>query len=334
MMQKVKTLGRAAGRQCILTALAALVLLVLCIQPHALRAELVDRIAAVVNNEIIRLSDLEEAMAPLYERLHQAGYSPDQEQEYKDRMREEVLGNLIDRMLVSQEATRLQISVDDKEVDAHIEDIKKEGGLSDERLQLLLAQEGQTIETFRKSRKEDILRKRVLDREVTSRIVVTPQEVERHYRENQDLYSGRRQFHIIHIALPAGMNQGVSGRPVMEELRQKIVAGADADEAISVARASLPGLDRADLGLFFLEDLTPQIREYLSGMEKGQITPIMESPAGLQMLYLQDINMSEGMNMEQALPEIENRIYERRLEERFQAWLKDLRKRSYIKIIR
>jgi peptidyl-prolyl cis-trans isomerase SurA len=333
MISKLFILENKAGRPSFVAVLGLLALL-MCLNPGSLRAELVDRIVAVVNNEIIRLSDLNEAMLPLHERLNRAGYGPDQEQEYLARMREDVLGGLIDRMIVDQEARRLNVSVDDREVDAHIEEIKKEGGLTDERLNILLAQEGHTIESFRKSRKEDILRKRVMDREVTSRIVVTPQEVERHYRENESLYAGRRQFHIIHISLPVGRGNAASGRTAMDELRQQIAAGKDMNEAFSSALGLNPNLDQADLGLFFVEELTPQIREYLSGMEKGQITPVMESPAGLQMLYIKDIKMSESLSLEQARPEIENSIYERKMEERFQAWLKDLRKRSYIKIIR
>ncbi|MDI6795975.1 MAG: SurA N-terminal domain-containing protein, partial [Desulfatibacillaceae bacterium] len=226
MISKLFVPVNKAGRRSLVAALGLLAVL-MCLYPGNLRAELVDRIVAVVNNEIIRLTDLEDAMLPLHERLSQAGYSPGQEQEYLSRMREEVLQGLIDRMLVDQEARRLKVSVDDKEVDAHIEEIKKEGGLSDERLNLLLAQEGHTIESFRKSRKEDILRKRVLDREVTSRIVVTPQEVERHYKENESLYAGRRQFHIVHISLPAGLGNADSGRLAMEDLHQKIASGKD-----------------------------------------------------------------------------------------------------------
>jgi peptidyl-prolyl cis-trans isomerase SurA len=87
-------------------------------------SEVLDRIVAVVNEDIILLSELKERMAPYAQRIRQQGFDLDKERQMLFKVREEMLNRLVDEKLTDQEIKRNDIQVDEAEIDSTIERIK------------------------------------------------------------------------------------------------------------------------------------------------------------------------------------------------------------------
>ncbi|MEW5734386.1 MAG: SurA N-terminal domain-containing protein [Thermodesulfobacteriota bacterium] len=304
----------------------------------AARAELVDRIVAVVNNDVIRLSDLEKVLAPYMEKLKAAGYSPEKEREWMFKIREDALNGLIDRKLVDQESDQLKIKVDDKEVDAMIEQIKKESNMTDETLRAALAREGETMDSFRKKRREEMLRARLMDMQVTSRVVITQEEIERIYQENKDHYAGKELYHLRLALIPLSPNaspeETKSAREALVELTDVLAAGKSFDDAAAEAVAKHPEMETSDLGLFEIPELTDEVQKDIAGKKAGEPSSIRRTDQGLRFVFLEEIQRTPDVSLTQAEPEIRRKIYTRIVNEKYDQWLSDLRKRSYVKIIR
>src|SRR5512137_2294589 len=134
---------------CFLLAILTVALLYPSSAPAA-QTETVDRIVAVVNEDIITQYDVEQVLRPMIQNLRGQGLSAERERQAIARMRGDVLDNLIDGKITEQEVKRYKIAVTDEEVEAYIRQFKERRSLTDENLKAMLAQEGMTQEEYRK----------------------------------------------------------------------------------------------------------------------------------------------------------------------------------------
>ena len=88
-----------------------------------------------------------------------------------------------------------------------------------------------------------------------------------------------------------------------------------------------------ELGLFGLDELSPQIREALTMLDAGAFTAVLDTDQGYQIFYVAEIVKTPGKPLEEVSAEIQEKIFQERVDTKFTAWLTDLRNRSHIKII-
>ena len=161
-------------------------LIIIAVIPSGVTAgEMVDRIVAVVNDDIITYTMLNEAFAPYEKKIKEQNYAFSKEMEVRFRFREQLIGQLVDQKLTEQEVKRLGIEISEKEVDAAIERTKSSNSITDEQLRQMLAQDGLTLELYRKNMKQQLLKTRLIQYEVKSKIVVTNKEIEEYYNKNK-----------------------------------------------------------------------------------------------------------------------------------------------------
>jgi peptidyl-prolyl cis-trans isomerase SurA len=92
--------------------------------------------------------------------------------------------------------------------------------------------------------------------------------------------------------------------------------------------------DGGDLGLFKIDELSQQLQKIVKGMKAGEFTSVIDTEQGYQIFFVQDVIRSPGKSLEEASPEIQEKLYYEIVNKKYQTWLTELRKRSYIKIIR
>ena len=161
-------------------------MLTLTIAPDTQSAKIVDRIVAVVNDDIISLRELNQAIKPYSDKIKRLNYSSEKKQEMLFKVREDFLDQLINRKLTDQKIKRSKISVREKEIDLALERIKKTSLLTDEELRKALSQEGLSMEEYRESLKEQLLRTRLVNLEVRSKIIITEEDINSYYKKNYD----------------------------------------------------------------------------------------------------------------------------------------------------
>ena len=157
-------------------------------------AELVDRIVAVVNNDIISLQELNRITKPYVERIKLNRYSSEKEQKMLFEIRRKILNQLIDDKLTDQELKKHNITVSKREIDRTIERIKEMAAITDEELRAELATQGLSMEEYRARTKEQLLRRKLINLEVRSKIVITQEDVEAYYDSHRDAYAGEKNI--------------------------------------------------------------------------------------------------------------------------------------------
>lgn len=309
-------------------SLAAAVIVVTAAFVHA--GTIVNGIAAVVNDEIITLRDVEREAA-LLARGEKGGSTDD------PQLRKRALDRLIEKNLVAQKIRELGITVSEEEIRAAIEDVKKQNNLTQEQLSRALAGQGLSFEQYRSQIKDQLQRLKLMSQEVKSKITVLEPEVEEYYRSHQSDFAEEEKFHARHIFFrlpPNPTDEEVrrvteKARPVVEKAR----SGAD---FVSLARqfSEDPGApqDGGDLGTFRKGDMVPEIADVIIGMKEGGVSDLVRSSAGIHIIKLEQRIPPRVSPLEEVRKGIEEIIYRKKSDERFAQWANDLRKGATIEI--
>ncbi len=319
----------------------AMVLLCIVLWHPGLRvagASDVDRIVAIVNDDIIVLSELEPLLVVFRERIVAMGYPEEKERETLFEIRENILNKLIDDKLRDQEVAKSDITVTVEEVDSAIEGLKQQNALTDEELRAALSVDGLTMADYRKQVREEILRAKLMNQEVRAKIIITQEDVESYYKRNDDKYGGQTNYHLRHILL-------TFASPVDEDLKEQVKTEMDGIlerlgrgepfEALAKQYSQSPTSRLGgDLGVLELSTLSEKIQAAVVSLTPGETSPPVETDQGYQIFLLQQIITEPGIPLEAVSAEIEEALYKEIIEERYSGWIEKLREGSHIKIIR
>ncbi len=299
-------------------------------------AELVDRIVAEVNDEIILLSELEGAIAPFAEKIRNSAYPAKQKREALFKLRKDILDRLIDQKLTDQQVKANKISVAKEEIDAAIEQIKEARYLTDEQLREALAQEGLTLESYRERIEEQIMRTRLVNIEVRSKIIITDEDVREYYETHPVEYGREQQYHLRNIILMVPEDAEEMLRELKRNKAKAVLEKLEAGEEFeALARQYSESLaaEGGDLGTFALSDLAQSVQEAVKPLSAGEHTGIIESDLGFQIFFVEKIIESQGTPFAEVKEEIQEKLFQEIVNENFDEWLKNLRSRSHIRII-
>lgn len=299
--------------------------------------EVVDRIVAIVNDDIITLSELNRSLQPYAERIRASGYSPEKERKMLFSVREDILNQLIDKKLSDQEIKRCEIVISEEEIDSTIERIKEANFYTDEDLRKALADQGLTMEEYRQQLKEQLLRTKLVNYEIKSKIVITREDIKSYYENHKDEYKGEEKYHLWNIIMRAPLlgdeSQRTKIKTKMESILTKLKEGQPFESLANSYSESSSDVWGGDLGLFRPDELSPQIREALKMLKPGEFTSVISTDQGYQIFYISEIVRTPEKTLDEVSSEIEEKLFFEKVNEKFDSWIADLRKRSHIKII-
>lgn len=302
----------------------------------------VDRIVAIVNQDIVTLSDLSRITSVYEKAIKDKKYPPEQEKELLFRMRKDAIDRLIEKTLTDQEVKRYGISVTDKEVDASIERFKEQGMITEDDFRKTLAKEGMTIEAFRADTRERLLRSKLVNAEIKSKIVITEEDIKKYYEKTTGSVDDGKKYHLFHILKSYGesSDQGddssaskADPKEEMDQIISRLKNGEDFSTLAKLKSESPTAESGGDLGLFPLADLSDEIKTSVESLNPGEFTDIIRTSQGYQIFFLKEIVSEKPKSYKESSPEIEEKLYNEIIEGKFKSWLDGLKEKSYIKII-
>ena len=288
-------------------------------------AEVVDRIVAEVNSEIITMSELQN-MAKTFE--GQSGVKPTGQDEKK--MQREMLEALIDRKLAKAEAERRGIKVTDKELDEAMVRFKQRSNIVDnETLAKGLSQAGLSLKEFKQQIADQITQERLLSVVVGAKVVVSDAEVRRIYDEK--FKKSGTQVHLITLRLPYPPGATSEQKEAAKQKAETIINAIKRGESFTEAAGKL-SLSPTDVGFVSQTDLDPRLAAYLDQLKPKEVAPV-ETPEGYQLIQIIGRRTGEARSFEEAAPEIRRILMQQDMEKYFGDWVKTLREKAYIKIM-
>ena len=305
-------------------------LLVICLLATSVKAEIKDRIAAVVNGQPITLSDLEERLAPELARAPAGPAGVAQ----RDKVLRTGLEAMIDERLVESEANSLGIDISDEEVTHFVEQLAKQNNLDMQQFRAALTQQGISMETVRESLKRQQLMLRLLQYKVKPR-KVSDEEVQAAYASmNKDLeYEVRARDIFILSPDSATPAQQAAAKAKAERALRRIKEG---ESFAKVARDMSEGPGAAeggDLGYFGRGQMLQAIEDVAFGLQPGEVSGLVRTSGdhgGWHIVTVEDRRKMAPRPLSQVQEEIRSCLAQDSIMKEREHYLQQLRKTAQV----
>ena len=252
-----------------------------------------DRIVAVINDDVIMRSELAVKIRGVASQMEEQNIPLPP----RNILEKQVLDRLIMTKLQIQMAQNTGIRVDDETLNRTISNIARENELNLNQFREILEQDGYGYENFRREIRDEILISRLQQRQVDNRVIVTDREID-NYLSNQE-HQGETdiEFHIAHIlvAIPEGASprQVTRARDTAEQALSELQDGADFASMAATYSDGQQALDGGDLGWRKAGQVPTLFADFISDMEVGGLSGIIKSPSGYHIIKLLDKRSSE-----------------------------------------
>lgn len=298
------------------------------------QTETLDRIVAVVNDDIILYSELEEESNLLQKVTPGLELNSPQQREEFER---EVLRRMVREKLAEQEVKRLKINVDKREVDNAVENFKKENGFTDDQLKYVLQQEGKTLEEFRENIKTQLERSRLIERVLKSKTVVTDEQIDEYLQGHSVADGGRERRHLAVIFLPFRDKSQVDDvEKLAKDIHERLTKGEDFAR-MAKQYSQGPAVDEGgDIGFIAADELAPAIESATRGLNASQVSEPMKTPQGYYIIKVIEVQSetpsAENTASAAARDKARNVLFQQEVDRRYEEWIKELTEKSFIQI--
>lgn len=318
--------ARRAGLVAALLALAA---------AGGARARVVEKIAAVVGDNVVLASEVEEKAGPL---LSEAAQIPDPTKRgaRASALRHEVLDRLIDDELILQQASELKLTITSEQVDSSIDEIKRQNGIDDAQLLEALKGQGMTMQNYRADIKRQLLRFRVINIAVGSRVSISDEDVKSYYDRHMKTGSNTqvRASHVF-VAIPDGADASVVAEKQAQA--QRVLERAQKGEDFAKLARELsddPATrgEGGDLGYFGKDMLPKPIEEIVFAMNVGDIRGPVRADRGFHVIKLVDRRVKEAKPLEEVKDDIRMQLRQKEMERQTKTYLTELRKKTLVDV--
>jgi peptidyl-prolyl cis-trans isomerase SurA len=290
-----------------------------------------DRIAAIVNNDVITESQLDHQIAITKNEIRQANMQLPPE----NVLRKQVLQQLIDQQLQLQLAESSGINVSDAELNLGLQRIAKQRNISVHQLYQQVQKVGYTIKEFRQEARNQVKIEKLQQRNIISRIRVTPQEVNDFLltmkRSGQSV---SREYHLRDILIPLAdapsPAQIAEAEKQAKNIMQQLKHGANFQQLAIAKSSGSKALQGGDLGWRKLAELPAVFADKVKKMKIGDVAGPIRASNGVHIIKLLSTRgpqSSQQVNKK----EIQQMIFQRKAEEELQQFINTLRSQVYVK---
>ncbi len=298
-------------------------------------AAIVDRIVAVVNDDIIILSDLNAAFEPYIKRVEETYKGPDKGKIIADG-KLTVLNRLIDNKLIEQQARKSGIAVKDEDAMTAIRGTLKQRNIDFADFVKTLTREGSSLDTYKQEVKEQILRQRLIRREIQSKILVTDDEIGEYYKLHREDYEGKEAVRIKQILLLVPRESNQKTRDAVHQnavtIRQRLLA-AESFDMIAMKYSQGPAAQvGGDVGFIEKGITLPEVEKVAFSLRIDEISDVIESPLGFHIIKVIDRKGAGLKPFPAVRQEIFMKIEDEKMAQRFDQWINEIRKKSHIEI--
>jgi len=299
------------------------------------QAGVADRIAAIVNDEVITLSELNSAFEPYQAKL-EASYTGAEREKALTETKLTLLNRMIDNLLMEQQSRKAGLVVKDEEVTGAINELLGRRNLSQDEFRQALAREGTTLEAYKKGVRDQLMRIRLVQREIKSKVAVSNEEIGEYYRKNREDYEGKEAVRIKQILLPLPKDTSPEAKEKLREdaeaIHKRLLDG-ELFELISVRYSQGPAAAAGgDIGYIEKGMMHAEVEAVAFSMPLGQVSAVIESSVGFHIIQVIDRRGAGIKPIFAVREEIREKIDMEKGEKKFDEWLDALRARSHIEI--
>jgi peptidyl-prolyl cis-trans isomerase SurA len=301
----------------------------------SLSEAVVDRVVAVVNQEIITLSEVEKLISPFKEEIV-AGDRLEKRERVQEICRK-ILDRLIEEKLIDQEVKKAGIKVSIKEVEATVEEVKRRNAATQEDLERALIADGLTLEAYKKQIEKSLLRQKLISWAVKSETKVGEKEFKEFYQKNMDRYRTNETYRPSQILflIPKGASPEEIReiRKKCQKVLDKIRGGEDFGEMVLLySEDASSSKERGDLGYFKKGELLPVFEREALRLKVGEVSDIVRTELGFHIIKILDRKGTEPLPYEEVKERVKVEYNNQEMEKALKQYLSTLKEKSIIEI--
>lgn len=287
--------------------------------PQAAHVE--DRIVAVVNSDLIMLSEMRRELAPERERIKKQYRG--EELAHRLKIAESMaLTTMIERKIQLQEAKARGIDVSGQEVKQAIQQMKRQGEKLDE-----------TDSWILKNVRDQLTLLRLVDREVRSGVMVGDTDMKRYYQEHKDRFALPEEYTLSQILIQPRSSVDTADARVKAREVVTLLKQGETFEDLALRYSEGPNAARGGrLGLVRQGELLPAIERAIANLEPGGISDPIDTPEVIHIVRVEEKKPKQFRPYDAVKIEIQSLVFQQKSEDVFQAWLADLKNKAYIEV--
>lgn len=294
--------------------------------------ETVERIVAKVNGQIITLTDLNEELDVAKQQM-----GPAQTEEEQRRRDEELPGMILDsiigNMLVLQVAENRGLRVPTRFFDEWKQNLMTEMNIEDEaEFERQVKLQGTSLDQLQERFEENLLLQEVRRMEVDSKVNVSEPEIEERYRNNIEDYTRPPRVRLREIVVRFdGSNeieQGQKARRLLQDIKQ----GADFAEVARMHSESGSRDAGGDLGYFNEGELTEALSDAAFALNPGDVSDIIRLESAFYIIRVEEKEEAATQPLEEVRNEVADSIFQEKMNQQMERFVKQLRERAIIEI--
>ncbi len=302
--------------------------------PTSFAEAVVDRVVAVVNQEIITLSEVEKEVALLKEEI--VTEDRFEKQERMQALSRQVLEKLIEEKLIDQEVKKSGIKISSKDVEATVEEVKGRNTITQEDLERALAVEGLTLETYKKQIEKTLQRQKLIHWSVKVEEKAGEKEVREFYQKNISRYRTNETYRpgqiLFVIPKEAAPEEIREIRKKCQKVLEKIKKGEDFGEMAVLYSEDASNKDHGDLGYFKKGELLPVFEKEALRLKVGEVSGIIRTEFGFHIIKLLDRKGTNPLPFEEVVERVKADYHNSETEKAFRQYLSTLKEKAIIEI--
>jgi len=285
---------------------------------------------AMVNNDAVTSYQLEKKLAvAMAAETGQRQFT----QEEHTALRLKILNGMIEDLLVEQRIQEIGLSVSDQELNSAIEDVQRQNKLTNEQLKTALQAQGMSFADYRQDLRKEILRYKLIAREVRSKVEVTKAEIRSYFNEHTAEYMTQPTLRLGRISFPLAKDIALKAKEQLMQkaqvARQQLLGGKPFAEVLSSLGGEAEG---GDMGSLVEKEMNPELRQMVEGLAQGEVNEPTEALGSIHIFQVLERTPAKAELDEELSSSIEKIIASKNSEIRFAEWKKELRKDAIVDI--
>jgi peptidyl-prolyl cis-trans isomerase SurA len=296
--------------------------LLLIFAAFGINAEIVEKIVAVIGDQVITMSELDKAYKDDELVIFQNGADRDKisKKDYLQRM--------VEAKLIEEEVKKEGVTVTAQEVEQAIERKRTSMGMSQADFAEALRKQGMTIDEYREQTRKSLVMSRLVSKEVKSDIDITDKDIETYYNQHKAEFIAPDKVRLYHIVI----RDAPDAEKRINEIATKFKAGTPFTELAKSLSEGEEASKDGDLGWVALNELRPDISELAGKLQINEMSAVFKDNVGYHLFWVQGREKGGQQTLEDAKDTIRPILMQQQFEEKYKVWLERLKSKTYVDI--
>lgn len=315
--------------------LAAMLAFAVWLTPGTGEAEIIDRIVARVNNDVLTLHDVRQAAIPF---VLQEGMDPAvlDDASRRGQLHRDVLKDLIDRNLLVQEATKLELQISDAELNQYIMFTYQQQGLTEDQFKEQIESYGMRYPAYRDMVRQNLLKIRMIRVKVGSQVNVTEADVDQVFRERYGTDPGAERYVTVsHMLFPPTTNTPeahAEARERADAAMERLNAGEAFEDVAKTSNDGPTAAKGGFLGTFRRGELDGEFEAVAFAMSAGEVSEVVQTKFGYHIILVSNVEERATDENDQRRAMIFEELQQRAMQTLLDQYLKTLRSRAFVDV--